>query len=190
MARRTTTRSHSRQTIPKLVSVSIHIRSVPVPKPTTQSPGVTLHRPPPAMASARRTTRAAKSKASETAPVVPHRLANTMPRLGDREQSAPQLAYQSTSAVQEAGPRAEATLPPASAEPSAAAGHSTASWGERRNSTPQPFQWVSATAKEIPRLPGFDSLPVDLIKVVLPRLRRFVKVSERPVRRNPPSHQR
>ena len=37
------------------VRVSIHVRSVPVPKPTTQSPGVTLYRPPPAKARTRAT---------------------------------------------------------------------------------------------------------------------------------------
>jgi len=145
------------------VRVSIHVRSVPIPKPTTQSPGVTLYQPPPAKARTR-ATGAAKSKASETAPVIPHRLANTMLLWGDREQSAPQLTYQSTSAVQAAEPQAEATLPPASAEPSAAAGPSTASWGEHQNSTPQRFQSALATAREISRLPGLDSLPADLVR--------------------------
>lgn len=132
--------------------------------------------------------RATKSRASEITPVAPHGLSTTTPPWGDREQNAPQLAYQSTSPVQAAEPQAEATLPPASAEPSAAAGPSTASWGEHQNSTPQRFQSASATAKDISRLPELDSLPVDHVKVVLPRLMSFVKEFERPVCGNPASH--
>jgi hypothetical protein len=42
----------------------------------------------------------------------------------------------------------------------------------------RPFPWAGATATEISRLPGLGDLPVDLIDLVLPRLKRFVEEHE------------
>lgn len=42
----------------------------------------------------------------------------------------------------------------------------------------QRFQWATATAEQISRLPGLSSLPVDLINLILPRLRTFVEEFE------------
>jgi len=77
--------------------------------------------------------------------------------------------------------------------------HTTAPWGDCTQSasptaytgpsdavTPavQPFQWATATAEEISRLPGLGNLPVDLINLILPRLRAFVKEFESSTRSN------
>ena len=48
----------------------------------------------------------------------------------------------------------------------------------------QPFQWATATAEEISLLPGLGHLPVDLINLILPRLRAFVNEFESSTRRN------
>lgn len=42
----------------------------------------------------------------------------------------------------------------------------------------QRFQWATATAEQISRLPGLNSLPIDLINLILPRLRTFVEEFE------------
>ena len=129
-AKRTTTRSRSRKTMPKPVSASTHVRGVPAHKPTTQPPEVIPHRPPPANVRARRAMLLARPKPARPPPLSPTvSRTRCLPMLpwGDCKQSAPQLAYQPTNAAQAAPPRAKVTLPPAYAEPSAAAGISTAS---------------------------------------------------------------
>ena len=70
--------------------------------------------------------------------------------------------------------------------------HTAAPRGDRTQSasqpavTPavQPFQWATATAEEISLLPGLGNLPVDLINLILPRLRAFVNEFESSTRRN------
>jgi len=46
----------------------------------------------------------------------------------------------------------------------------------------RPFLWVMATAEEISWLPRLGNIPVDLIDLILPRLRRFVEDHDGPIR--------
>ena len=45
----------------------------------------------------------------------------------------------------------------------------------------RPFPWATATAAEISRHLGLGNLPIDLIDLVLPRLRRLVEENEGPI---------
>jgi hypothetical protein len=48
----------------------------------------------------------------------------------------------------------------------------------------RPFQWATATAEEISHLPRLGSLPIDLIKAIIPELRAFVEEFENSTRSN------
>jgi len=161
----TTMGSHSRPTMLGSVSTSesAYSHGALVAEPIKQSPETTLDQSRRVKVRARRAPRAGKSKARDIASRGP---AHTTSYQGDRTQSA-SLPKEPTSATQAASSRGEAILP-------------TACAGSSDVATPAmpPFQWSTATAAEIARLPGLGNLPVDLIDLVLPGLRRFVEEHE------------
>ena len=145
------------------VSTSAYSLGVRVAELIKQSPESTLNQSRWVKVRARRAPRAGKPKARDIASRGP---AHTTSYRGDRTQSAP-LSNKTTSATQAASSRGEATP-------------STACAGSSDVAAPAmpPFRWVTATAAEIARLPGLGNLPVDLIDLVLPRLRRFIEEHE------------
>ena len=163
-AKRTTTRSHSRQTMPKPVSESTHVRGVPAPKPSTRSPEVTPHQPLPANVRARRATWLAKPKASETAPAVLHNVANTI--LG-------RLLTECTTASISVYKRSTGGITPSQGDATTRLCRTVRCCGALYcvlGRAPKQHIWtilVSVrTVKEMSRLPGFDNLPVDLFEDV------------------------
>jgi len=154
---------------------------MPAPRRVSQLPEVAQPQPPPAKARARRAARAARPKSRETTTVVSPAI--TTPSWGDGEQSASQLACNSGSAAHTVTPQVKATPISTHAGPYAAAEPSAPSWGEGEHgegkSTPDwgLFPWAIATAAQISRHCGLDSLPLDLIEQVLPRFRAYLKES-------------
>ena len=165
----TTMGSFSQPSMLRSVSTSSYSPGALVAEPVTQLPETTLDRPRQVKVRARRAPRERKSKARE---IVSRGPAHTTPYQGDGTQSA-SLTENTTSATQAASSRGEATP-------------STACAGSSDVATPAmpPFRWATATAAEISRLPGLEKLPVDLIDLVLPRLRRFVEEHEGSIRSN------
>jgi len=160
---------HSKQAILKPVSVSAYTCGAPATQPVTQSPEATPHQSERVKVRARRPARVGKSKARKTVPVVSRIPGHTTSSWGDRTQSAT-LLNESTGATQAASAQGEATPPTAYVGPSSGA-----------MPTVRPFPWATATAEEISRLPGLGSIPVDLIDLILPRLRRFVEDHDGPI---------
>ena len=158
--------SHSRPTMLRSVSTSAYSLGARVAESIKQSPETTLDQSRRVKVGARRAPRAGKSKAKD---IVSRGPAQTTSYRGDYTQSA-SLQGHTQSATQAASSRGEATS-------------STASAGSPDAATPavQPFRWATATAAQISRLPGLGNLPVDLIDLVLPRLRRFVEEHEGPI---------
>ena len=163
---------HSQQAISKSVSVSAYARSAPVTEPVTQLPEATPRQSEQVKVRARRPARVGKSKARKTVPVVSRVPEHTTTSWGDRTQSAT-LLNNSTSATQAASARGDAT------PPTAYVGSSSGAMLAVR-----PFPWATATAEEISRLPGLGSIPVDLIDLILPRLRSFVEDHDGTIRSN------
>jgi len=156
---------HSRPTMLGSVSTSESAYSLGalVAEPIKQSPETTLDQSRRVKVRARRAPRAGKSKARD---IVSRGPAHTTSYRGDRTQSA-SLQAKPTSATHAASSQGEATP-------------STACAGSSNVTTPAmpPFRWATATAAEIAQRPGLGNLPVDLIDLVLPRLRRFVEEHE------------
>jgi len=154
---------HSQQAILKTVSVSAYACGAPVTEPDTQSPEATPLQSKRVKVRAHRAARVGKSRARATVSMVSRKPEHTTSSWGDRTQSAT-LPNNTTSATQAASSQGDATPP-------------TACVGSSSGAMPavQPFPWATATAEKISRLPGLGSIPVDLIDLILPRLRKFVE---------------
>ena len=165
MAKRTTSRSHSQPNMLKSGSVSAYAQGAPASSSLPQPRERVQRQPPPDKIHARRSARAAKSKAKASTPVVVQGPDNTTCQCfwGDHKQSTSQHMLKLISATQAAASRAEVTLPTVYAEPPAAALTSTAYQAdhEKRMSKPalQPASWMSTMSKEISERFGLEYLP-------------------------------
>lgn len=164
----TAVQPHSNPTALKSASTPSYALGVPEAEQSAQSPGVTLHQ----SSRVKVRARAGKSKAKKTASLVARGPEHTTSYWGSYTQTA-SLRIQSVHAAQVASSHNKATPP-------------IPDTGLTQIVMPaaRPFQWATATAEEISRLPGLGSLPIDLIKSIIPELRAFVEEFENSTRSN------
>ena len=134
----------------------------------SQSPGITLHQ----SSRVKVRARAGKSKAKGIAPFVARGPEHTTSYWASYTQTA-SLPIQSVHAAQVALSRGKATPP-----------IPYTGLSDTVMPTALPFQWATATEEEISRLPGLGSLPINLIKAIIPDLRAFVEEFENSTRSN------
>jgi hypothetical protein len=171
--KRTAARSHSQLRMWKTGGVSAYARGVSTAQPVSRLAEDPQFQPPPVKARARHAARATESNASQQPAIA-------MPSGG--EQSASQHTSNQISVAPTTSPQVEVTPFPTQTGSLGAAVPSAASLeaGVETTSTPasKPLSWETDTAAEISQHCGLDSLPLELIDKVLPRLRAFLKTSE------------